>query len=196
MSATQRGAPRMFLDDYPTPSWAIRRALEKMPFLPSSGSYLDPCAGSGHLLSVIKKFSPQATTAGIEIQNKYINSLESSIDEYQIADYLKVSSKPKADVIFTNPPYRYALEFIKEAITQAPHTIMLLRINFLGSQKRHDFLKNHMPDMYVLPNRPSFTDGGTDACEYAWFHFLPSPRSKGKVIMLDSTPKKERVWQD
>ena len=46
----------------------------------------------------------------------------------------------------------------------------LLRINFLGSQKRYDFWQQFPPDgLYVLSKRPSFTGKGTDSIDYAWF---------------------------
>ena len=48
--------------------------------------------------------------------------------------------------------------------------IMLLRINFLSSQKRYDFWQQFPPDgLFVLSKRPSFTGTGTDSQEYAWF---------------------------
>lgn len=30
-------------------------------------------------------------------------------------------------------------------------------------------MRSHTPDIYVLPNRPSFSGKGTDSIEYAWF---------------------------
>jgi hypothetical protein len=48
---------------------------------------------------------------------------------------------------------------------------MLLRLNFLGAQRRRDWWKAHEPAaLFVLSARPSFTqDGKTDATDYAWF---------------------------
>ena len=52
----------------------------------------------------------------------------------------------------------------------APTVIMLLRINFLGSQKRYDFWQQFPPDgLFILSKRPSFTGKGTDSIDYAWF---------------------------
>ena len=49
------------------------------------------------------------------------------------------------------------------------------------------------PDVYVLPNRPSFTGHGTDSCEYAWFVFGASrPKPRGLVRVLATTPKEQR----
>ena len=69
---------------------------------------------------------------------------------------------------------------------------MLLRLNFLGSQERSDYLREHMPDIYVIPNRPSFTGGKTDSIEYAWFVWSKyndyGKNSSGKIVILETTP--------
>lgn len=46
--------------------------------------------------------------------------------------------------------------------------IMLLRLNYFGSQKREEFWEDNMPaKCYVHRKRMSFTDeGGTDSIEY------------------------------
>jgi hypothetical protein len=47
---------------------------------------------------------------------------------------------------------------------------MLMRINYLGSIKRHEWWKDRCPTaLYVLSKRPSFTGEGTDATEYCWY---------------------------
>ena len=74
------------------------------------------------------------------------------------------------DLIFTNPPFSLAQEFIEHSMMFAPTVIMLLRINFLGSQKRYDFWQQFPPDgLCILSKRPSFTGTGTDSIDYAWF---------------------------
>jgi hypothetical protein len=50
-----------------------------------------------------------------------------------------------------------------------------------------------MPDIYVLPNRPDFSGGGGDSCEYAWFVW--SPFARGSVSVLPTTPKSVRMAQ-
>jgi hypothetical protein len=76
-------------------------------------------------------------------------------------------------VVITNPPYNRADAFVERALAErAPHpwttVAMLLRLNWLGGMKRAAFHRRHTADVYVLPRRPSFTGGGTDATEYAW----------------------------
>jgi hypothetical protein len=49
-----------------------------------------------------------------------------------------------------------------------------------------------MPDIYVIPNRPSFTGGKTDSIEYAWFVWSKyndyGKNSSGKIVILETTP--------
>ena len=76
----------------------------------------------------------------------------------------------EVDLILTNPPFSIAKEFIEHSMMCSTTVIMLLRINFLGSQARHDFWNQFPPDgLIILSKRPSFTGKGTDATDYAWF---------------------------
>jgi hypothetical protein len=85
------------------------------------------------------------------------------------------------------------MEFIAKALTYASYVVMLLRLNFLGSGKRAAFFAREMPDIYVLPDRPSFTGRGTDATEYGWFVWTPERgRRAGKVEVLAETPPAQR----
>ena len=67
---------------------------------------------------------------------------------------------------------------------------MLLRLNYLGSANRHSFMSQHAPDLYVLPNRPSFkANGATDSIDYAWFVWdkYNLNRTYGQTTLLDLT---------
>ena len=69
---------------------------------------------------------------------------------------------------------------------------MLLRLNWLGSEDRAAWLRRHPPSVYVLPNRPSFVEGGgTDATEYAWF--IWGEGFGGTLSVLRATPKAVRL---
>ena len=71
---------------------------------------------------------------------------------------------------------------------------MLLRLNYLGSEKRAAFFQEVPPDVYVLPNRPSFVRGGNDSCEYAWFAWGPKRRrDEGRFAVLGTTSWEERT---
>jgi hypothetical protein len=75
-------------------------------------------------------------------------------------------------VIVTNPPYSLADEFCRHAISVATEVFLLLRLNFLGSQRRKEWWTHHEPSaLFVLSKRPSFVNGKTDSTEYAWFYW-------------------------
>lgn len=59
-----------------------------------------------------------------------------------------------------------------EDVIEGGEVIMLLRLNFLGAQKRKRFWDfAPLKHIYVLSKRPHFTLGQGDSCEYAWFVF-------------------------
>lgn len=187
MSATNRGAERRADDFYETPGWCVWRLLETLP-LPLRGMWLEPCAGNLAIVGAVNGFEgygPTWTTNDIRLEssaNFHFNFLD-----YDLA-------QARWDVVITNPPFSLAAEFIRHALPLAPWVVMLLRLNFLGSAKRSAFFRKEMPDVYVLPNRPSFTeDGRTDATEYAWMVWTPERgRTRGALEVLAETPAEER----
>lgn len=79
----------------------------------------------------------------------------------------------RPDVIITNPPFSLAMEILEKSmkiVSEKGKVILLLRLGFLASDKRFDFMRGNPPtDMFVLHKRPSFTGKGTDSQEYGWF---------------------------
>jgi hypothetical protein len=87
-----------------------------------------------------------------------------------------------------------AMQFIKALMPVADHLVFLLRLAFLCGEGRQGFMAAMPPDVYVLPNRPSFTgDGKVDSADYAWFHWPPERRRRnGRIHMLGVTPLRDR----
>lgn len=82
-----------------------------------------------------------------------------------------------------NPPFYAAQTHIYRALEVAEFGVYsLLRLNFLGSQKRKNFFENNEPDVLCLSERPSFDGKGTDRTEYSWFHWNPKKRRKVGTI--------------
>jgi hypothetical protein len=92
-------------------------------------------------------------------------------------DFLAPSSVKWDGDILTNPPYKYALEFIETALSRVrtgKHVIMLLRLQFLEGIKRHSFYSQHPPKyVYVHSKRIKIwknnEQGGANAVAYAWY---------------------------
>ena len=84
--------------------------------------------------------------------------------------------------IITNPPYKYAQEFIEKAIELIPignKIAMFLKIQFLEGKKRKKLFKKYPPKViYVSSSRllcakngefEKMRQGGGSAVAYAWF---------------------------
>jgi hypothetical protein len=88
------------------------------------------------------------------------------------------------------------MEFIRRSLElNTRYVVMLQRLNYIGTETRFPFMKMNPPDIYVLPNRPSFkSTGETDSIEYAWFVWdkLNLVRPNGLYTMLNLTSKEER----
>lgn len=192
MSATHRSSTtRIAHDNYPTPSWCVRRLLEACP-LPG-GVWLEPCAGEGAIIEAVAQkqhddHREQPSWAACEIRDvtPHVRAFRWVTGSYLDTDF------SGADVIITNPPFSLAFEVMQKAVREAPVVALLLRLNLLGSGRksgRSAWLREHTPDVYVLPDRPSFTGHGTDAAEYAWFVW---GGVGGQLQILTETPLSER----
>lgn len=88
-------------------------------------------------------------------------------------DYLfkRLNGNGPYDVSITNPPFNIALDVIQKSLKEVRRwgfVIMLLRLNFFGSQERSSWFKQQIPLLcYVHSKRMKFTNtGGTDSIEY------------------------------
>jgi len=193
MSATNRGVDRIEHDAYFTPPWCVARLLDDVT-LPA-GRWLDPCAGDGSIISAAAPVPRGVRWHAVERQERYRAPLLRLTSAVWICDFFEWQFAPGAfDVILTNPPYATAQAFIEKSLKVAKVVAMLLRLNFLGSAQREDFFQAAgMPDVYVLPQRPTFSvdqygRAGTDATEYAWMLWHSDGGQLGRVQRLGVTP--------
>jgi hypothetical protein len=193
MSSTGRSAVRLEDDFYVTPSWVVARLLEEVD-LPG-GDWLECCAGGGEIIKVVNDLRQDINWYAIEKREDLRDSLVSIIaeDRVEIDNYLEMEIERRFSVVITNPPYSHALSVIYRSFMIADWVVMLLRLNFMSSVKRVGFMRRYCPNVYVLPNRPSFTGGGTDSTEYGWFVWSPNrSRSEGMIKVLRPTNVVER----
>lgn len=93
-------------------------------------------------------------------------------------DFLSFSETFDGDII-TNPPYKYAIEFVEKAIssiTNGHKVAMLLRLSFLEGISRRKLFDRHPPKtVYVASKRilcaknGDFENSDGSAIAYAWF---------------------------
>jgi len=191
MSSTSRGAPRARLDTYPTPSWCVDVLFEDL-HLPG-GRWIEPAVGDGGLIEATQRHRADVQWLGVEVDaHRPLRPAAAHVAVVR-ADFLAWDPGPRRfDVALTNPPFSLARPFVEHARGMADHVVMLLRLNFLASAGRAPWMRQDAPDVYVLPNRPSFTGKGTDSIDYAWFHWGPQVRSQGALRVLRPLPASER----
>jgi predicted RNA methylase len=181
MSATTRtvdggrATPRNADDWYSTPAWCVERLLTVEPIAAALRQryVVDPCAGDGAILAALGPFGC-AIRAGMELSAERAvacNRVARCINGDFITSSHRIARPEYATAVVTNPPYSLAREFVETAIAlpSCDLVIMLLRVNWLAGVKRASFHRRQPAALYVLSKRPSFTGGGPDATEYAWF---------------------------
>ncbi|MFA6168180.1 MAG: hypothetical protein WC700_16280 [Gemmatimonadaceae bacterium] len=182
MSARGRGAVIRPSENYPTPAWCVHRLLEALP-LPC-GAWLEPCAGEGAIVKACR-LPVRWTTWDLR-----------PVKATKTGDALQLAQEAREGAFrvgLTNPPFSLAGPLLGALRPICEHVVMLLRLNWLASAARHPVLSLDMPDVFVLPNRPCFVNGKSDATEYAWMHWGPARRESGRVQLLALTPRAERT---
>ncbi len=180
MSSTNRknASERHVADYYVTPILEIKNFLngfnedytelgEGKPF-----TILDPCAGgdANHPMSyptAIERYSGWKVN-GMDTIDVRPDSLATFKEDYL---FKNLGADRPYDMAITNPPFNIAIDVIQKCLHEVAiggWVIMLLRLNFYGSQERSAWFKQNMPTVsYIHSKRLSFTDDGkTDSIEY------------------------------
>lgn len=100
----------------------------------------------------------------------------------EVFDFLSVENTHWDGNIITNPPYKFALDFVYKAIQIVPDgkkVCMFLKIQFLEGKARRELFRSHPPKVvYVSSSRllcapngdfEHATKNGGSAVAYAWF---------------------------
>lgn len=188
MSATGRGERGGGGSDFfPTPAWCVDWLLRAVD-LPG-GWWLEPSAGDGAIIRAVNARRSDISWTALEVRPEAQVALTRAVSdgerygEVECADFMSWAPIRGYRVVLGNCPYAEAGAHVAKAIALAPAVAMLLRLNFLGSQKRAEFWRRHPADVYVLSERPSFDGEGTDATEYAWFVWGQCG-SRGRIQVL------------
>lgn len=171
MSATNRGSKREAQDLYSTPESAFKPLI---PYLPKTVSFWEPAAGDGRLIKMLRKSGREAW--GCDLNHGFnlysMGEVKNELEQNKSFGQDFLADFQLREFIITNPPFSLAEEFVRHSLEVADETMMLLRLNFLGSSKRRDWFRAHEPNaMFVITPRPSFVNGGSDACEYMWTYW-------------------------
>lgn len=129
-------------DFYPTPKECVEAIADKIAW-DRVGVAMEPCRGSGAIVQAVEPWY-KGQWRCYEIREGW--------------DYLAAPLYP-VDLCITNPPYDIATDFLTKSLREANCVVYLLRISYLGSAKRREFLTRNRPShLYVLSSRPSFVD--------------------------------------
>ncbi|MFO0675301.1 MAG: hypothetical protein U0169_02125 [Polyangiaceae bacterium] len=199
MSSTTRGnrSGSKGKDFYPTPSWCVDRLLERL-HLPG-GVWLEPCAGAGAIIDAVSTRREDVSWFAVEKDLKHAAGLKERVGarSVRIMDARDLTTagllRTEPTLTITNPPFNIWSEIKDAVIELAAMTVMLLSIDMLGSAERNMWMRVHAPDVYVIPDRPSFTGKGTDSNSYAWFVWHRRRRRRsGRIEVLRLTPREVR----
>lgn len=180
-------------DYYTTPSWAVRRLLEAWT-PPDEGTVVEPSAGNGAIIKACSGVIRPSRWLALEIREEARGELQ-QLCSTVIEDFLRSGARPDpaVTVVMGNPPFSKAFEFVVEAQRRFPRAEIcyLLRLAFAASDGRNEFMRRYPPDVYVIPDRISFTGEGADNSEYGWF-LWPNEVRPGRFQVLKTTPLAER----
>lgn len=145
-------------DFYPTPPMATVALLEREKFF---GEVWEPACGNGAMSRVLEDYGYRVRST--DLYNRGYG--ESGVDFLRCVD--------RTTNIVTNPPFKFANQFIHKALTKADCKVaFLLRLNYLESKTRKKFFSNYKPfpfkKILVFSERIPFQGPG-NMMAFAWF---------------------------
>lgn len=167
-------------DYYATDSIAIDALLSKTTLAP----HVWECAcGAGHLSRRLQDYGYDVKSTDLIYRGFGIGGV----------DFLQETEAFDGDII-TNPPYKYALDFVKHAldlVTDHHRVFMFLKLQFLeGKGRRKLFDEKSLKTLYVSTSRiqcaknadfEGMKAGGGSAVAYGWYEFEKG--YKGKPVI-------------
>lgn len=153
-------------DYYATEPKAVRLLLELEDF---DGKIWECACGEGHLSEEMKRLGYDVYSSDI-IDRDY----------GEVIDFLNIENHEETEFnIITNPPYRYADDFILKSLSimkKGKKLALFLPIRYLEGKKRKSIYQNFPPKViYVSSSRLKCAIGGKfeemtgSAVSYAWF---------------------------
>ena len=154
-------------DYYATEPKAVEILLENETF---NNRVWECACGEGHISKVLESHSYDVSSTDL-IYRGY--------GEEEPYDFLKCDEQNIDEDIITNPPYKYAKEFVEKAldvVASGRKVAMFLKLTFLEGQARRQMFEKYPPKtIYVFSGRVKcamngdFEKVGSSAVAYAWF---------------------------
>ena len=161
-AVNQRNQDAEANDYYATDPQAVEMLLEQEAF---DHYILEPACGEGHISEVLKAHGYHVTSTDL-VDRGYALMKQ---------DFLAWSSPWNGDII-TNPPYKYAREFVEKALELVPtgnKVAMFVKLTFLEGQARRELFRQNPPQsVYVSSARLECGKNGVftgqSAVAYCW----------------------------
>ena len=154
-------------DYYATEPKAVEILLEQETF---KHEVWECACGEGHIAKVLEEYGYDVSATDLVYRG---------YGEEESYDFLSCTETNIDEDIITNPPYKYAKEFVEKAmdvVTPGRKVAMFLKLTFLeGQGRRKMFLKYPPKVVYVFSGRVKcamngdFEQTGSSAVAYAWF---------------------------
>lgn len=175
VSSKGYGYDRASGDYYATDPYALRAFLEVAEFDWSGKTVWECACGAGNLSKVLEMI-PGVNVISTDLYDRGYGTAG--------VDFLKAELPDGVDVILTNPPYKYATEFILHALEILPrdgYCVLFLPITYLSGKERYDTIYRYLylksgfvfsGRVHVYKNNDVEASGKSNSMQqYAWFVF-------------------------
>ena len=164
-------------DFYSTDPREVEKLLEREIF---EGTIWECACGNGAMSEALRKHYPYSVFSSDLYDRGYGVTGENFL-----------TSTKKYDNIITNPPYKYALEFVQHALKLSNKKVaMFLKLTFLEGKGRYHFFKENPPaKVYVFSYRAMCYRNGdktiknsqSSSIAYAWFVWEKGYKGKTEI---------------
>lgn len=183
------------LDFFPSPPWATRAGAELLLALaPDARVIRDPACGQLHMAGPAAEFFPEVLASDV---HPWAPAVE-------VRDWLDPDAwgdEPDCDVVFTNPPFPLAADFIRLGLKRARLGVaLLLRLAFIEGVGRYPLMTGDAPLTMLAPfsERVPMTLGrwepsASTATAYGWFFWIKGAEPRPLHLIPPGT--RDRLWK-
>lgn len=190
---SQRHEPADSLDDFPTPPWATRALCEKILLMSPRQKRWDcwePACNRGYMSKVLEEYFSKVHSTDVH-----------DYGYGKVYDFIApCAAGARVAWIITNPPFKYADQFMAEALRHARRGVaMLVRTSALEGIKRYEKIyKIHPPSTVAqFVERVPMVKGridkkastATSYCWLVWDTLNPSPAKTTELVWIEPCRK-------
>lgn len=191
-TVTQRAEHDFYATD-PVAVVGLLDSLVKDGVCYSHKKCLEPCVGTGNIITAFD-------TINVCPEWTYLDIVDRGYPGTLVQDYLTWNTDEKFDFIITNPPYKYATEFVEKSMELLDNNgmcCMFLKLQFLEGAKRKELFRKYPPKyIYVFRNRMATWKNGfeknpdtgkkwAETICFAWFVWVKGSTTEPVIRWID-----------